>query len=109
MKQGTIARNRQTDLEGIIQKLMGEVARLSPHSHGPDHLGPLFTGAAHHFSLSSAQDQTLKTQDLRSVFNDILKTNHLKKSGLQVLISYYLRKLCSLKESALRYELNIAA
>ena len=110
MKQGKIAKNRQTELEGIIQHMMRELAMLAPQSRHPDHLGPLFTCAAHHIAQPAGQPMA---NNLQGVFKNALKryqgTSIKRKIGLQALISYYLRKLCSLDESALRYELNMAA
>lgn len=101
---------RQTALEGLIQKLMREVSDMAPNPNRSVHFAPLFIQAA--YNLGNMNGHRTQT-DLQQVFREALKQhckNHLlQKIGLQALVSYYLRKLYSLKESALRYELDIAA
>jgi len=111
MTQGKkIAKNRQTELEGYIQKMMREVAILTPNTHNPDHLGSLFIQAAYDLPDPTGHKNP---SDLKGIFGEALKQRYKsfipRKAGLQALISYYLRKLCSLDETALRYELNMAA
>ena len=148
MTQGiTKTRNRQTDLEGLVQKMMRDVAALAPHPSQPHHPDPLFIDMKYHFvpprdyddvngaksplqaeflgrSLNARKPRhpanqskrMMKPRGLRQSFQTVnygrLQQAYLqdlpKRLGLESCISYYMRKLCSLKESTLRYELNIA-
>ena len=145
MTQGTITTNRQTGLEGLVQKMIRDVAALAPHPSQPHHPDPLFIDMELRFvpprdyadvpeaksllqaeflgrSLSArkprhpANQSKAKPRTLRHSFQSVnygrLQQAYLqdlpKRLGLESCISYYMRKLCSLKESTLRYELNIA-
>jgi len=111
MKQGKakIIRHRQTELEGLIAKTMRDVAALAANSNHSDHLGSAFICAAYDMAEPTGQQKSMR---LQGAFKSALKRRYSglmpKKVGLQCLLSYYLRKLCSLDESTLRYELNAA-
>ena len=73
---GAKATIRQTDVEGKIYNLMGQLAKLTPHPDHPDYHGPLFIDGTLNFNPSAEYNDIAKMSFLSAMFTNATAGNN---------------------------------